>query len=719
MRKLLLSLALVLFASPALAQNTTCSDRPTGDSSNACANTRFVHKSLPTPGGINGDIQYNNNGSFGGLSVVDVPRGGTGASSFISGNPLIGNGTSAIGQGTRTGNTTTFATSTGTLTNGHCVSIDSSGNLVDAGGACGAGGTIYVLPSDYGMLCDGVTDETAKFQNMVNGASGKTIFIRSGLSCLISSYITLPSFTTIVGGGWNAKILTYTGNNPGFYIHNASHIVLYNFTFQGNYGATVWGSPAPSIGPIQLLMDNGQIGDMDNIQLLHLRAFGYNSSYWFQFNNINTNGYNILNIRVEGNYITTDASSVPGTTGFAANNTVFYYGGSTGSMRYGMYINNRIENLGACVGIAFFNSFSLTRIDGNIISNAGQSTPSHCISGTGTINAYGILVYDLDSNGTFGQYYTINNNIIYQPYSSGIYVVGGSSGSLAHGDIVGNNISLQQSTDNTQLPRGAIALMIQGGINVVGNVLDSNWGGVAMTGVSNGTVNVVGNKCITTVADANTSCMTIGPKASTNGTEIVNIEGNMFRVNGGAGGIYFRGSASGQKFNQYNIRSNSFSGTGPNIVASGQYYTDGIFITGNNFNNGYSNMVNLNSLTGQATVTNNIFDAQNGSPGYALFADGATALIMNGDIFLNRNSGTAMYSGVGACGVISNIQFNNVANAQRVAATSLGTANPSSCTLDQGDFVQNLVPSGTTNIVWGWMHTATSPSITHQALTFP
>jgi len=42
MRKLLLALALLCFATPALAQNTQCSNRPAGDSSNACANTRFV-----------------------------------------------------------------------------------------------------------------------------------------------------------------------------------------------------------------------------------------------------------------------------------------------------------------------------------------------------------------------------------------------------------------------------------------------------------------------------------------------------------------------------------------------------------------------------------------------------------------------------------------------------------------------------------------------------
>lgn len=54
MRKLLLALALALlcFASPAPAQNTQCSDRPSSDSSNACANTRFVQTHPVLPGTI-------------------------------------------------------------------------------------------------------------------------------------------------------------------------------------------------------------------------------------------------------------------------------------------------------------------------------------------------------------------------------------------------------------------------------------------------------------------------------------------------------------------------------------------------------------------------------------------------------------------------------------------------------------------------------------------
>src|SRR5271169_6091866 len=61
------------------------------------------------------------------------------------GLPLIGNSSGGVTAGAKSGATNIFATSTGALTSGHCVSIDGSGNLIDAGGACtigGGGGTV-------------------------------------------------------------------------------------------------------------------------------------------------------------------------------------------------------------------------------------------------------------------------------------------------------------------------------------------------------------------------------------------------------------------------------------------------------------------------------------------------------------------------------------------------------------------------------------------------
>src|SRR5258708_40264547 len=79
MKRLLLALSPLSTRAlaPSEAQNTTRLDRPNGDISNACANTRFVHNNGGgggggTPGGLNLQVQYNNAGAFGGLTHAQL-----------------------------------------------------------------------------------------------------------------------------------------------------------------------------------------------------------------------------------------------------------------------------------------------------------------------------------------------------------------------------------------------------------------------------------------------------------------------------------------------------------------------------------------------------------------------------------------------------------------------------------------------------------------------
>lgn len=74
-----------------------------------------------------------------GTTPLSIAKGGTNRTApFTSNLPVIGNGSGALAQGTRSGNSTTFATSSGALTSGDCVKIDAGGNFVDSGAACGA-----------------------------------------------------------------------------------------------------------------------------------------------------------------------------------------------------------------------------------------------------------------------------------------------------------------------------------------------------------------------------------------------------------------------------------------------------------------------------------------------------------------------------------------------------------------------------------------------------
>jgi len=98
-------------------------------------------------GTVLGRIGVVGDGGFGpsGAIPFGVLSGLIPTSSLPVGQPLLGNGVAAITAGTKTGNTTEFPTWNGSTTNGHCVSIDSNGNLLDAGGPCttgGGGGTV-------------------------------------------------------------------------------------------------------------------------------------------------------------------------------------------------------------------------------------------------------------------------------------------------------------------------------------------------------------------------------------------------------------------------------------------------------------------------------------------------------------------------------------------------------------------------------------------------
>lgn len=129
MKGILLALFLTLVPSIAFAQcngvfapNTVCG--------NATGSSAVPKPTAPSgftvgPGGSNGQIQYNNSGAFGGFSPT-------------ANLPLIGSASSPnIATGTRSGNTTEFATVNGALTTSDCIQSDASGNLIDAGVPCG------------------------------------------------------------------------------------------------------------------------------------------------------------------------------------------------------------------------------------------------------------------------------------------------------------------------------------------------------------------------------------------------------------------------------------------------------------------------------------------------------------------------------------------------------------------------------------------------------
>lgn len=114
------------------------------------------------------------------------------------------------------GNTSTVATTTGTLTSTHCVNIDSSGNLKDSGIACGSGGSGLTVGST--SITSG-TNTYVEFNN--SGTLGEYAISGSGTVAMTTS----PSFTTPALGTPSAVVLTNaSGTASSLTAGNASNI---------------------------------------------------------------------------------------------------------------------------------------------------------------------------------------------------------------------------------------------------------------------------------------------------------------------------------------------------------------------------------------------------------------------------------------------------------------------------------------------------------------
>ncbi len=80
-------------------------------------------------------------------TVLSVQNGGSGAGTFTSGAPLLGNGINTFATGTLSGSTSAFVTESGGLGNtGNAVKQDALGNIIDAGAVALLAGTTVTVP---------------------------------------------------------------------------------------------------------------------------------------------------------------------------------------------------------------------------------------------------------------------------------------------------------------------------------------------------------------------------------------------------------------------------------------------------------------------------------------------------------------------------------------------------------------------------------------------
>src|SRR6516162_208408 len=228
-------------------------------------------------------------GTAGGLVYFPTTTTMASSGAFTANAPILGGGPGAAPvSGARSGNTTTFTTTTGVLTNGHCVSIDANLNFVDNGSACGtsSGGVTSVgltMPAVF-TVANSPLVAAGTLVVSANGTSGGIPYFASATTFASSAALTanLP----VIGGGPGAAptVGTRSGNTTQFVTttgtqtsgHCVSIDVNGNHVDSGTVGCGAGGTPG---------------GAANTVQYNNSGAFGGTT-------NVTSNGTNLSNIRL-------------------------------------------------------------------------------------------------------------------------------------------------------------------------------------------------------------------------------------------------------------------------------------------------------------------------------------------------------------------------------------------------------------------------------------
>lgn len=263
-----------------------------------------------TPGGLNGQVQYNNSDSFGGLTNTQltalvnpfsssfsgaVPASGGGTSNF-----LRADGTFAVPPGTGGAGVTwpatgSFVVSNGTNTPAGLAPVNGS-CAVGAGGAWTVGacaGAGYALPDiigTYGADPTGAADSTTAFSNAAS--SGHGVVVESG-TYKISGTIAVASNSYLIGVGKQSVTVTASVTNvPMFTFANGVNSA-------GISGMTITRSVTPVSGGDGIRTATaGTLDDVENIKFNDL----WISNQWNGMNLGPTNWGLVRDVVFDHNY---------------------------------------------------------------------------------------------------------------------------------------------------------------------------------------------------------------------------------------------------------------------------------------------------------------------------------------------------------------------------------------------------------------------------------
>jgi hypothetical protein len=219
-------------------------------------NTRAINTTSPLGGG--GDLSSDR--------TFTCTTCTTNASALTANLPVIGAGGNAVAVGTRSGNTTQFVTTTGTLTSGDCVKIDASGNFIANGSACGGsggtpGGSNTQLQYNNSSAFGGISGVTSDGTNITAGsgnlratsprittsildANGNTAL---GITATASAVNAVGITNSVTGTGLAATRveISPTGSDTNISLSllpkGTSNATQSRIVFGTNGGITLWG----------------------------------------------------------------------------------------------------------------------------------------------------------------------------------------------------------------------------------------------------------------------------------------------------------------------------------------------------------------------------------------------------------------------------------------------------------------------------------------------
>ena len=171
--------------------------------------------------------------------TITVPGGGTGQTTFTANLPILGNGASALTQGTIAGNTTKFATVNGSLTPTYCLAADANGNVVSAAGTCstGGGGGTVASGNQYAVAYYPSLGTTV--QGLTVGTTGQVLAGATGAA---------PAFTALSGLAVTSLSGGTTGLTPSVATQGAITLAGTLGVANGGTGATTLTANLPLIG---------------------------------------------------------------------------------------------------------------------------------------------------------------------------------------------------------------------------------------------------------------------------------------------------------------------------------------------------------------------------------------------------------------------------------------------------------------------------------------